>query len=71
MEGNEDPHRVPDFICAFNSVALRKRDEFPAVDPQWQMLHNPDVLYAKMRPWLDEAESSKTPHPDRWAGTDF
>lgn len=27
--GNDDPHRVPDFICAFNRVALKYRDRFP------------------------------------------
>jgi sulfatase maturation enzyme AslB (radical SAM superfamily) len=26
---NTDPHRVPDFLCAFNMVALRYRERFP------------------------------------------
>lgn len=29
--GNTDPHRVPDFICAFNMVALKYRDRFPCI----------------------------------------
>ena len=28
---NTDPHRVPDFICAFNMVALKYRDLFPCM----------------------------------------
>jgi sulfatase maturation enzyme AslB (radical SAM superfamily) len=28
---NTDPDRVPDFFCAFNQVALKYRDRFPAV----------------------------------------
>jgi sulfatase maturation enzyme AslB (radical SAM superfamily) len=28
LPGNEDPHRVPDFACAFNLVALKHRDLF-------------------------------------------
>ncbi len=32
--GNTDPHRVPDFICAFNRVAHKYRKRFPRVpDP--------------------------------------
>ena len=31
---NRDPHRVPDFFCAFNRVALKYRSRFPAtMDP--------------------------------------
>jgi len=31
---NQDPHRVPDFFCAFNPVALKYRGCFPAtMDP--------------------------------------
>jgi len=71
IAGNEDPRRVPDFICAFNTVALKKRDEFPVVDRQWQMLHNPDVLFAKIRPWLAWAESLGGNTSYRQADTDF
>jgi len=28
-EGNTDPHRVPDYYCAFNYTALASRDGFP------------------------------------------
>lgn len=28
---NEDPHRIPDFLCAFNMAALKYRDLFPAM----------------------------------------
>ena len=28
-EGNADPHRVPDYYCAFNYTALASRDGFP------------------------------------------
>ena len=31
---NTDPHRVPDFLCAFNMLALRYRERFPTMpDP--------------------------------------
>jgi hypothetical protein len=31
---NRDPHRVPDFICAFNRAALKYREMFPCTpDP--------------------------------------
>lgn len=29
--GNADPHRVPDFLCAFNLVANRYRERFPGL----------------------------------------
>jgi sulfatase maturation enzyme AslB (radical SAM superfamily) len=29
VEGNADPHRVPDFACAFGMVTFRHRDRFP------------------------------------------
>jgi MoaA/NifB/PqqE/SkfB family radical SAM enzyme len=29
IPGNTDPHRVPDFVCAFNLVALSWRERFP------------------------------------------
>jgi sulfatase maturation enzyme AslB (radical SAM superfamily) len=28
-EGNTDPHRVPDYYCAFNYISLSSRDGFP------------------------------------------
>jgi sulfatase maturation enzyme AslB (radical SAM superfamily) len=28
-EGNTDPHRVPDYYCAFNYTSLKSRDGFP------------------------------------------
>jgi sulfatase maturation enzyme AslB (radical SAM superfamily) len=31
--GNEDPHRIPDFACAFNLVSLEYRERFPAQPP--------------------------------------
>jgi len=27
--GNEDPHRIPPFVCAFSRVAARYRRRFP------------------------------------------
>jgi hypothetical protein len=29
IEGNANPHRVPDYYCAFNYTALASRDGFP------------------------------------------
>ena len=35
IPGNRDPHRVPDFPCAFNLVMLGARDRFQAaIDPR-------------------------------------
>lgn len=28
--GNEDPRRIPDFLCAYNLVSLKYREQFPA-----------------------------------------
>jgi sulfatase maturation enzyme AslB (radical SAM superfamily) len=33
IPGNTDPSRVPDFICAFNLVALHWREQFPVAPP--------------------------------------
>ena len=30
LPGNEDPHRIPDFVCAFNRVAAAFRSRFPS-----------------------------------------
>jgi sulfatase maturation enzyme AslB (radical SAM superfamily) len=32
---SDDPHRVPDFLCAFNRLSLKYRERFP---PQWEHL---------------------------------
>lgn len=32
--GNTDPHRVPDFVCAFNRIALEHRHRFWTQSPQ-------------------------------------
>jgi sulfatase maturation enzyme AslB (radical SAM superfamily) len=37
--GNGDPHRVPDFICAFNRVALKYREMFPPFPNSLQRLN--------------------------------
>ncbi len=31
----DDPHRVPEFLCAFNRLSLKYRERFP---PQWERL---------------------------------
>ena len=28
--GNTDPDRIPDFLCAYNLVSLKHREQFPA-----------------------------------------
>jgi len=34
IPGNTDPHRVPDFLCAFNLAANEHRESFPSMpDP--------------------------------------
>jgi uncharacterized protein len=44
-----DPRRIPDFICAFNKVALKHRDRFPSI---------PDAL-RKSSPESDVSDSIK------------
>ena len=34
IPGNADPHRVPDFLCAFNLVSLKHRALFPLSRPK-------------------------------------
>jgi sulfatase maturation enzyme AslB (radical SAM superfamily) len=38
-QGDNDPHRVPDFNCAYNLVSLKYRAKFPVIEPlatSWQ-----------------------------------
>jgi hypothetical protein len=46
--GNDDPDRIPDFICAFNQAALGWRERFPAEPSASNLLgaaiRNPDAL---------------------------
>jgi radical SAM protein with 4Fe4S-binding SPASM domain len=37
---NSDPNRVPDFICAFNMIALKYRDRFPAMPDPFEQLES-------------------------------
>ncbi len=57
LEGNEDPRRVPDFICAFNSIALKFRDQFMSRAEVWRTSFNPDLIHDQMRPWLEWAKT--------------
>jgi hypothetical protein len=38
---NEDPRKIPDFLCAYNMVALKYRDRFPPMPDVKQRL---DIL---------------------------
>lgn len=55
MRDNHDPHRVPDFICAFNRVALDYAARFPSHPDARQVLLNPEWMRERMRPWCDLA----------------
>ena len=56
--GCDDPHRVPDFICAFNSTILKSKDEFLAQANLWRTRLNPDMILEQMRPWLAWMEAA-------------
>jgi len=54
--GNEDPHRVPDFVCAFNRVTANYRRRFPAqVDPLTLLTQHP-AMPAPVQSVVDQAE---------------
>jgi sulfatase maturation enzyme AslB (radical SAM superfamily) len=55
-----DPHRVPDYICAFNRAAFAHKKRFPQMSEEWRLLRNPEALYEQMQPWLEWARSMKT-----------
>jgi sulfatase maturation enzyme AslB (radical SAM superfamily) len=57
--GNQDPRRVPDYICAFTATALAHKRTFPRVSERWQLFRNPDFLYEQMQPLLELARSAR------------
>jgi len=54
-DDNQDPQRVPDFICAFNSTVLKYRERFLERACEWRTRLNSDLLLDQMRPWLERA----------------
>lgn len=69
IPGNADPHRVPDFLCAYNLVSQRFRREFPLQpeDHRWLTSVPPlsqlsrEFLAAMLSP-AAPAEADRTPH---------
>lgn len=57
IPGNTDPHRIPDFQCAYNLVYHKYRGRFPAVD-DLSLLFGKGPLPGLMRE-LDEAVGSE------------
>lgn len=47
--GNEDPRRIPDFLCAFNRIWLKHRGRFPTARPS-----SPEALRRRRRRLLAE-----------------
>ena len=47
---NPDPHHVPDFICAFNRVALKYRSMFPVMPDPLERLNSLASLAKPPRP---------------------
>jgi sulfatase maturation enzyme AslB (radical SAM superfamily) len=54
IPGNTDPRRVPDFPCAYNLVALKYRDKFPAQPTAL------DVLTGRVRAYGPLGETQRT-----------
>lgn len=52
-DGNQDPKRVPDFICAFNYAVQKYRERFLSRASELRTLLNCDLLREQMRPWLE------------------
>ncbi len=59
---NQDPRRVPDFICAFNLTVMKYQQRFLERACTCRTRLNSDVLLDQMRPWLEQAT---TFDPDR------
>ena len=49
-EGADDPHRIPDFMCAFNLVSLKYRSRFPRMRPLADRLAGPNLREREL--WL-------------------
>ncbi len=49
IPGNSDPHRVPDFACAYNLVSLAYRERFPAQPTPLDILTGRVRAYGPMR----------------------
>jgi len=47
--GNTDPHRVPDFLCAYNLVSLKYRERFPSAPRADTVLSRLKSIYQLMR----------------------
>lgn len=49
-EGADDPHRIPDFMCAFNLVSLKYRSRFPRMRALPDRLAGPSLTEREL--WL-------------------
>jgi sulfatase maturation enzyme AslB (radical SAM superfamily) len=58
IEGNSDPHRVPDYYCAFNYASLATRDEFP-VQPTDREVFRGDRFQELRLKWKATGEEAR------------
>lgn len=58
IPGNTDPHRIPDFLCAYNLVSLEYRRKFPRQSDAAEMLTGGGDFMDLMKDFLKAAGSS-------------
>jgi radical SAM protein with 4Fe4S-binding SPASM domain len=58
VEGNTDPHRVPDYYCAFNYVALASRDGFPVQPTDMEVIRGDKYLELREK-WRRTGERAR------------
>lgn len=65
IPGNDDPHRVPDFQCAFNLISNRYRDRFPLQADPIEVLRGTAAIPEQMLELRRAVERLKrsTPRP--------
>jgi hypothetical protein len=65
IPGNEDPDRVPDFLCAWNLIVNEFRKRFPAQETAEDFLLGRAPVTKLMRELADHAAQLESPRGRR------
>jgi sulfatase maturation enzyme AslB (radical SAM superfamily) len=63
-EGNTDPHRVPDYYCAFNYISLASRDGFPVQPTDLEVIRGDRYRELRLR-WKTIGEEARREAAER------
>ena len=67
IPGNDDPRRVPDFVCAWNLVSLKYRERFPAQPDPADLLFGRAPVPLMMRELLIATRKRRAARPSNRA----